>query len=274
MAQTFVASDHRTDPYVLTTLPKVLEKGGHSHTHVFPLENLVVAIESSAAAFGGSDFAILVHSTPIASGIDGPQRVMKKIRELSDVLLFRNAVKAKSIPALVIAKNKDLAFGEAKELSDLGWVEILDPSTSETDLQSAIKNLIFSWRTDLLKELECVGYAVTIGPTGYLDVKPTFAKKKVEGEIIKATVKLTALQKAKYVVLSSDIFKAASSYRHLAYLLEHYRIIAKAKGTKPEEVFQQYFEANPDFLFAQGFAQLFPEATVPSPRRPGQLAGT
>jgi hypothetical protein len=92
----------------------------------------------------------------------------------------------------------------------------------------------------------------------------------VEGEIIKGTVSLTNLQRAKYVVLSSDVFKASASYRQLSYLIEFFRIIAAKKGTKPEEVFQRYFAANPDFLFAQGFAQLFPKPRLVLPENPGR----
>jgi hypothetical protein len=268
MAHVFVASDHRTDPYILKTLPAVLDASGHAYTVIHPLEKIVEAAELSAAAHGGSDLAILVHSTETQCGESGPRRVLKKLRELPDHLLFRNAVKAKSLPALVIAKNVDLAPGEPKELADTGWVKLIDPSALYDEVRAAITELIFNWRTDLLRELECVGYAVTVGARGHLDVNPTFSKKRVEGEILRGKVSLTRLQRSKYVVLSSDVFKAAASYRQLAFLIEYFRLIAAKKGTKPEEVFQKYFTANPDFLFAQGFSHIFPKPRLVLPEDP------
>jgi hypothetical protein len=196
--------------------------------------------------------------------------VLKKLRELPDHLLFRNAVKAKSLPALVIAKNADLAPGEPQELADTEWVKVTEPSCSDHEVKGAITELIFDWRTDLLRELECVGYAVTVGAKGHLDVKPTFSKRRVEGEILRGTVSLTRLQRSKYVVLSSDLFKARASYRQLAYLIEYFRLVAAKKGTKPEEVFQRYFSANPDFLFAQGFSQIFPKPRLVVPEDSGR----
>jgi len=268
MAHVFIATDHRTDPYIQKVLPTVLGAAGHAHTFIHPLENLVEAVEQSAATHGGSDLAILVHSTEILCGKDGPGRVLKKVRALPDQLLFRNTVKARSIPALVIAKNADLAAGEPQELDNADWVKVIDPSATNNEVMAAITELVFDWRTDLLKELECVGYAVTVGPTGHLDIKPTFKKKRVEGEIIKATVSLSKLQLAKYVVLSSDVFKASSSYRQLAYLIEHFRDIAAKRRTKPEEVFQRFFTGNPELLFAQGFAQIFPKPRFMRPDDP------
>src|SRR5262245_2874606 len=111
-------------------LPAILKASGHDYTLVHPLEKIVVAAESSAATHGGSDLAILVHSTETLCGESGPRRVLKQLRELPDNLLFRNAVKAKSLPALVIAKNADLAPGEAEELDDTEWVKVIDPSAS------------------------------------------------------------------------------------------------------------------------------------------------
>jgi hypothetical protein len=191
--------------------------------------------------------------------------VLKQLRELPDHLLFRNAVKAKSLPALVIAKNTDLAAGEPKELDDTEWVRVIDPSATADELRAAITDLLFDWRTDILRELECVGYAITPGPSGLLDVKPTFSKRKVEGEIIRASASLTKLQRAKYVVLSSDVFKEGASYRQLAYLIQHFRDVARRLKTKPEEVFQRFFKEHPDLLFAQGYAQLFPKPRLIDP---------
>jgi len=265
----FIASDIRADPYIQKDLPTFLGAAGHEQLTIHPMEKIVEAAEHSAIAHGGTDLAVLVHSTPTTCGIDSPVRVLKKLRGLSDLLLFRNAVKAKSTPALVIAKNADLATGDATALSSMDWVEVIDPAATNTQVTSAIRGIVFDWRTDLLRELECVGYAVVVGPAGQLDVKPTFKKKQVEGEIIKGTVSLTALQKAKYVVLSSDVFQAGASYRQLAYLIQHFRDIAVKQGTKPEEVFQKFFTANPDILFTQGFAKLFPKPRLMIPEDPG-----
>src|SRR5260370_41466344 len=122
MAHIFVATDHRTDPYILKTLPAILGVAGHAYTVIHPLEKIVEAAEHAAAAHGGSDLAVLVHSTETLCGEDGPRRVLKKLRQLPYHLLFRNAVKARSLPALVIAKNADLAPGEPQELDDTDWV--------------------------------------------------------------------------------------------------------------------------------------------------------
>jgi hypothetical protein len=270
MAHMFIASDLRADPFIRTDLPKLLGTAGHEQSTIHPMEKIVEATEHSAIAHGGTDLAVLVHSTPTARGSDSPVRVLKKLRGLSNILLFRNAVKAESIPALVIAKNADLAAGDANALNGMDWVEVVDPTATSGQVITAIRDIVFDWRTDLLRELECVGYAVVVGPAGQLDVKPTFTKKQVEGEIIKGTVSLTALQKAKYVVLSSDVFRDGASYRQLAYLIQHFRDIAAEQGTKPEEVFQRFFTANPDTLFTQGFAKLFPKPRLMIPEDPGK----
>ena len=98
-------------------------------------------------------------------GTDDPVRVLDELRKLPENLVFRNAIHAKSVPALVIAKSGDLLPGHATALSQYGLrVETIDPSATNTQVADAIKKIVFEWRTDLLKELECVGYAVVIGP--------------------------------------------------------------------------------------------------------------
>src|SRR4051812_33252236 len=124
MAVVFVSSDLSNDPYIDTTIPKLLGANGHETVALRPLEMLVDVSEHVALANGGTDLAVLIHSTPTASGQDSPVRVLKKLRGLSEILCFRNSVKARSLPAVVIAKQSDLASGDANALANMDWVEV------------------------------------------------------------------------------------------------------------------------------------------------------
>jgi hypothetical protein len=268
MSHIFVSSDLIHDDFIEKEIPKILGAAGHAYAAMNPLDKIVEACEHAAFGDGGTDLALLIHSSPTARGIDSPARVLKKLRGLSDHFVFRSTVKAKSLPVLVIAKDTELPGGDLVALNSMDWVKIIDPAAGGAHLITAIKKIVFDWRTDLLRELECVGYAVVIGPTGHLDVKPTFKvtkEKDVEGEILKGPVPLTALQKAKYLVLSSDVFKAGEAYRQLAYLVDHFRGIARQLKTKPEEVFQRFFNNNREVLFPNSFAQLFPKPRLVIP---------
>jgi hypothetical protein len=48
MAHVFVATDHRTDPYILKTLPTILGSAGHAYSIIHPLEKIVEAAEHAA----------------------------------------------------------------------------------------------------------------------------------------------------------------------------------------------------------------------------------
>ena len=114
-------------------------------------------------------------------GAKGPMRVLTQLRGLPDDLLFRNAAKARSIPVVVIAKNTDLAAGEPDQLDATDWVKVIDPSVQPDAIRDAIKSLVFDWRTDLLRELECVGYAVTVGLPGNWTLSPRLRRSRWKG---------------------------------------------------------------------------------------------
>src|SRR4051812_36041716 len=128
MALIFMSSDLVGDPYVDNTLPNIFTGMGHRYRAVDPLERIVEACEFSAAANGGADLVVLVHSTPTTAttcGTDDPVRVLEELRKLPETLVFRNAVNAKSVPALVIARPSDLLPGRAAVLASMNWVETI-----------------------------------------------------------------------------------------------------------------------------------------------------
>ena len=268
MASIVVATDLHEDPYVVKELPKLLGGAGHFMEVASPLEQLVKAARLNSLGLGGIDLGILVHGTATMKGTDSPFRVAHLLRTLPNNLSFRNAVKAKALPLLVIAKKSDLGEVEKDKLAGLGWAAVYDPESATGSIIDAVRNIIYSWRTDLLHDLECAGYAVTIAPGGILSVKPAFVKADVEGEILSPATTLAKLSSSGYLVLSSDYFRVASAYRQFAYLIENYRIIAKAKKTKPEEVFQEFFANNQDMLFTHDVGHVWPKPRFHLPEDP------
>ncbi|MGA2617381.1 MAG: Shedu anti-phage system protein SduA domain-containing protein [Thermoguttaceae bacterium] len=298
MAVVLIASDLEDD-YVKTTLPDLLKQAGHVSEVVHPLEQMAKVIRETCLACGGIDLGILVHSTNSSSGQDSPYRIAKHIREIPDSFSFRNAVKGKSLPLLVIGKDlmTSLSAIEYDALSQLDWVSTysLEPSKGSPlgslaaidllgqlnggsayrlepsdevprpSLPSAVNDLIYNWRTALLHELECVGYAVILAADGSLTVNPTFKKMEVEGEILAPNTSLACLRDSGYLIVSSDVCRASHSYDELANLIKNFRVIAKARKTKPEEVFQTFFSENPRLLFQQPFSQIWTKPRLPRP---------
>lgn len=269
MASILIASDLRDD-FVETELPEQLGQAGHTSEVIHPLERIIPTVRILCMGNGGADLGILVHSTPTSTGQDRLYRVAKQVREISDSFSFRNAVKAKSLPLLVMGNDLAKRGAEFAMLNGLGWVSIYDFETPSQPLPIMVRDLIFRWRTDLLHELECVGYAVTIGKIERLAVHPAFVKHEVEGEILARHSSLGRLSESGYLVVSSDVLRAAGSYRQLAYLIENFRDIAKANRTKPEEVFQSFFATHPDFLFQEQFTKVWPKPRFLLPEDPSR----
>ena len=270
MAIILIASDLKDD-YVTKTLPDLLKQAGHTSEVVHPLEQTAKFIRATCVGLGGFDLGLLVQSTRDSIGQDSPYRVASQVRAIPDKFAFRNAVKGRSLPLLVVGKevSKSLDSVERHKLVLMDWVSLYDheppDGVTAVPLTSAVNELIFKWRTSLLRELECVGYAVILGGDGTLSVNPTFKKADVEGEILAPNTDLNRLRHSGYLIVSSDVCRAAESYRELAYLVDNFRTVAKAKETKPEEVFQTFFSRNPDYLFQQSFAELWPKPRLPLP---------
>jgi hypothetical protein len=284
-------------------------------------------IRKTCLVYGGIDLGILVHSTTTSSGHDSPYRVAKHIRDIPDTFAFRNAVKGKSLPLLVIGKDvaASLSAREYEALGQLDWISTyslepskappsassalayealgqfdwastksLEPSTgllstslTATELQTqshgessyrlesaddvpqtlsiAVNELIYKWRTALLRELECIGHTVIAAADGSLTVNPTFKKMEVEGEILAPNTNLAYLRDSGYLIVSSDVCRASRLYDELAHRIKDFRAIAKARKTKPEEVFQTFFSENPKLLFQQPFSQFWPKPQLAMP---------
>jgi hypothetical protein len=294
MASILISSDLQ-DEFITEELPKLFKVAGHNTEVVHPLEKIGKHVEFMCFCGGGVDVGVLVqsslHSTslhkdmdmgiatgivtdmespgPVARPLDSAARVATKLRAIPDSFVFKNSVKAKSLPLLVIGKYLGQSSIEFDMLNSLDWVATFDLATTSPDLlPAAINDLIFKWRTALLRELDCVGYAVIIGADGALTVNPSFKKAEMEGTILAPQTNLALLKDSGYLIVSSDLCKAAASYKELAYLVDNFRSVASKKKTKPEEIFQDFFNKNPHLIFQQSFAKLWPKPRLHLPEHP------
>lgn len=109
------------------------------------------------------------------------------------------------------------------------------------------------WKQSLIEELDYVGYAVTISPSGELDVSHALNRRKREGEILTNEASPGSLRYGQYLILVQDLLQEFIPYHKFKYLLNNYRVIAHKEGIKPESVFQRFFEEHPHLVLRDLF---------------------
>src|SRR5262249_54952244 len=124
---------------------------------------------------------------------------------------------------------------------------------------------IQAWRDDLLAELEYVGYVVGIDAGGQYHVDHAMSRKRRESELLTDEASPGALRRNQYLILSADVLAGFGPYFELNGLLRTYEQIAKERGVKPETIFQEFFEKNPQMIYRNEFAKHFAKPALSDP---------
>ena len=215
---TDIKKDQILDQYIYPTLQSL----GFEYQIISPATRCFESIRMLSLANGRIDILLLLHTGAISSETSNPLNLIRTIRSFDDKYAFQESVKVKSLPILAII---DISQAITYELNDVNFslLNIFDPIRIEENLEDVIIDLLRRWRADLLSELECVGYSITINLNGELSVDPTFKRSDVEGEIIACSSSIDKLRKSKYVILSKDLVTELKPYQELQFLLNNYK---------------------------------------------------
>jgi hypothetical protein len=244
------------DPAIAERYERILQTHGFSVSVTRPMTQVPATIEMVARADGKIDAVVLAHHSAMSSPPTNLLDVARSIRQLGETVAFLGAVRARTLPIVVATDRFSHGSVEMTDLfafdasDDIGWFEILDLySDSQPEaLVAEVFAAIAGWRQSLLEELEYVGYAVTVGPTGTLDVSHALRRRRREGEILTDEAAPGSLRSGQYLILAEDLLQEFASYRKLWYLLNNYQQVARAEKIKPETVFQRFFEEHPHLI--------------------------
>lgn len=258
-----VGTDLVRDPAIEDVYAFTLRSSGFTVDITRPMAQTPGVIETVAKAGGKVDAVVLAHHGSMSSSSTNPCEVARTIRTLGDTLTFMGAVRARTVPIVAVAERL------ASPDDDLDWFDFVSPLAFDEHRKALIAGVfgaISGWRQSLLQELEYVGYAVTVGPDGQLDVSHALVRRQREGNILTDEATPGALRAGQFLILAQDVLQEFAPYLKLRHLLNNYRQIAAANNAKPEAVFQRFFEEHPHLirrdLFDRHWAQ-------PSLRIPG-----
>lgn len=267
MPSILLGTDLKRDLFIDDILAKNIRNIGYNFQVIYPLLRLPDTLRIISATSGQIHAIIIVHTGAMTSGITNPWDVADKIRNLDDKYSIDSVVKAKSLPILIV-EDKTVAYSEDMNRFNIRWCSYHDPFYDLTTFTDVFFNLLHDWRKDLLQELECVGYAVSIDKFGKLTVDPVFVRSNVEGRILAPKATLGRLRSSRYLILSSDLISDANPYIELSNLLNDYRDLAKKRRTKPEEIFQDFFERNPSMIKRNLFCKHWARPRLRFPEKP------
>jgi hypothetical protein len=263
MALVLVGTDLVDDPSIESIYANTLKVSGFSVQVVWPMERITSVIETVGKSGGKIDAVVLDQQVSMSPPSTDPVLVARTIRRLNERLSFVGAVRARTVPIVAVVESWALGTYD-----DIQWFNVLDPTVFRQHpemLMAEVFGAIAGWRQSLLQELEYVGYAVTMDPTGQLDVSHALVRRRREGEILTDEASSGSLRAEQYLILAQDVLQEFGPYLKLRHLLNSYREIANAQRTKPEAVFQRFFEEHPHLirrdLFDRHWAQ--PSLRVP-----------
>ncbi len=266
MAFILIGTDLVNDPAIENLYVRQLRLAGFSVEVVTPMTQVVRAVEIAANASGKIDALVLAHHGSISTSSTNPIETARAIRQLEDNLSFLGAIHANTVPIAAVVE-----FFELSADVGINWVEMLNASVFDQHPETLIASVLAAiegWRQSLLQELEYVGYAVTIGPDGQLDVSHALVRRRREGEILTDEATPGSLRAGQYLILSQDLLQEFEPYLKLKYLLNNYRTIANRDDIKPESVFQRFFKEHPHLIRRELFDRHWSQ---PSLRIPGDV---
>jgi Domain of unknown function (DUF4263) len=263
MPYVLVGTNPVQDPAIIERYVRVLQTHGVRVDVTRPMSQVPETVEMVARAGGKIDAVVLAHHSAMSSSSADTFGVARSIRRIGGTVAFLGAVRACTLP--IVAVTDRFAFDPSE---DIGWFEILDWDSFDPHPEALVAEVfatITGWRQSLLEELEYVGYAITVGPTGELDVSHTLRRRRREGEILTDEATPGSLRTGQYLILAEDLIQEFAPYLKLRYLLNNYQQVARAEKIKPETVFQRFFEEHPHLirrdLFDKHWAQ--PSLRVP-----------
>lgn len=254
--------------------------GSDFQTQSVPLHTVPATVRAVAIGNGRLD-ALVLPIDHFTAGEPPGIGIAREIRALEDGISFRGAVRARTTPIVFLAERSvrvletapgfPMALAAPPELADIPWSTYLDVlTTGSTELIEAVMHVVTSWREALVRELDYVGYVVTLDEAGLVKVGHALQRKRRESELLADEATPGALRAAQYLILTEDFLETFNTYDELKFLIEHYENIARAERIKPESVFQRFFEKNPHLILRDAFDRYWAKPTLRIPESGGR----
>ena len=200
-----VATDLVHDAAIENVYARTLRDTGFTVEVVRPMMQAASAIETIAKSSGKLDAVVLAHHGAMSSSSTNPFEAARSIRRMDSSLAFVGAVRARAVPIVAVAER--MAFPDQ---IDIEWFDLTSPFVFDQHPEALIAGVfgaIEGWRQSLLQELEYVGYAVTVGADGKLDVSHTLVRRRREGEILTDEATPGSLRSGQYLILAQDVLQ-------------------------------------------------------------------
>ena len=185
---------------------------------------------------------------------------IESVRSLPDEAVFMNDLRLKTLP-IVIANPMNLLDNakqyddDIKSISDTRWVGTQrgEESVAETLIRS-----MADWQSELVVELDYVGYGISIDEKTSFEVFPYFKRRHNESAFLGSRATIAGLRETGFIRLSKEAVVIADSL----YALE--QALNEVKNCRPKDQeprLQKCLEENP-VLITQGMFET-PWARLP-----------
>ena len=148
----------------------VLRRAGFNVAWAGNLDGVPERLPLIAATGGKADCLVL-----IGTGATNPFHVAKRVRGLSDDLSFRGLVRVRAVPIVLQLPGP---FFEYQEVENVLAPPPLGAKNGADYLPDLVATAIQKWRQRLLQELDYVGFAVSIDPSGHLSINHALRRRR------------------------------------------------------------------------------------------------
>lgn len=236
---------------------------------VYEVENPGRAIDTVEviARTGGRLDAVVLTDT-LAFDYGTSLGVAKAIRALPESLSYGRQVRARTTPIVLL----QVYLGRDDIVIPWEWCVTAFKqvgSDEPSDLPDSLGRVIRSWREALLRELDYIGYAITLDASDALRVGHALIRARRESELLLDEATPAGLRAQRTYILSADVLEDAAPLHELEFLLENHMALARHQHTKSEELFQRFFEQYPHMLYRDAFVSHWarPRLLVPTTGR-------
>jgi len=256
-----------------TSAADELRAGGFDVLSV-PISVLPQTVEAVAQGGGRIDAIVSI------SFNDEFIALYRRIRSLSEKLVFKGGVRARTTPLVFLSLVSVLSDPTEKRIAmDYNrtpihsddfphWSTLVD--ASQASLVSAVTEAIQRWRNALIAELDYVGFTVSFDAAGRLEISHALRRRRRDAQILAPDGTPGSLRASQYLILAEDVLTQFSVYSELKHLLENYEAIANAESLKPETVFQRFFEKHPHLVQRGLFEKLWAKPKLRIPESPSK----
>lgn len=234
------------------------------------LESVLPRLEQAAATDRHYDAIVLMTIRPHKGRFRVLKEAVEAIRNLPDGLTYSNGLRLKVLPVVIVDIVSVLTGTPPKDLESI-QEQGCHVQPAGSNLGEMVSHCVGNWRTELLLELDYIGYAITREETGEYAVSHVLGRPHRESRFFAHGANPQALKRSRYLLLPGDVREAFAPYLELQYLLNHLTEMSARQKKKPELLLHDFFLSHPEMMYRGLYARHWHETLLrhPDPMRRG-----